>query len=82
MLVAEKRPLLLLGFLGFLLIALGIGFFVQVLLIFNATRAFAVGTAVVGVVSTFHVGNAGGLKGLCWRAFANNYIFLVAILKW
>jgi len=51
-LVSERRPLLFLGVPGLALFAMGGVSFVMVLLIFNETRQFAIGTAMLGVVST------------------------------
>ncbi len=51
-LISEKRPLLLLGLPGLLLFMVGSASFVVVLGIFNETRQFAIGTAILGVVST------------------------------
>jgi glycosyltransferase involved in cell wall biosynthesis len=51
-LVSERRPLLFLGIPGLMLFAVGGASFFLVLKIFNETRQFAIGTALLGVVST------------------------------
>jgi len=51
-LVSERRPLLFLGVPGLVLLTTGGASFIMVLKIFNETRQFAIGTAMLGVVST------------------------------
>lgn len=51
-LISEKRPFLFLGIPGLALFTIGGVSFVMVLKIFNEARQFAIGTAMVGVVST------------------------------
>ena len=51
-LISEKRPLLFLGLPGLVLLILGAAAFTLVLSIFNQTRQFAIGTAMLGVVAT------------------------------
>jgi glycosyltransferase involved in cell wall biosynthesis len=51
-LISERRPLLFLGVPGLALLTFGGAFFVMVLEIFNETRQFAIGTAMLGIVST------------------------------
>ena len=51
-LVSERKPLLFLGVPGLALFTVGGAAFVMVLRIFNETKQFAIGTALLGVVST------------------------------
>jgi glycosyltransferase involved in cell wall biosynthesis len=51
-LVSERRPLLFLGIPGLALFTVGGISFIMVLTIFNETRHFAIGTAILGVAST------------------------------
>ena len=51
-LVSERRPLLFLGVPGLALFTVGGLSFIMVLKIFNETRQFAIGTAMLGIVST------------------------------
>ena len=51
-LVSERRPLLFLGVPGLALSTMGGASFIMVLKVFNETRQFAIGTAMLGVVST------------------------------
>jgi len=51
-LIGERRPLLLLGLPGLLLSMFGWASFAIVLNVFNETRQFAIGTAILGAAST------------------------------
>jgi len=51
-LVSERRPLLFLGIPGLALFTMGGASFIIVLKVFNETRQFAIGTAMLGVGST------------------------------
>lgn len=51
-LVGERRPLLMLGIPGSALLGVGGASFVMILKIFNETREIAIGTAMLGIVST------------------------------
>ena len=51
-LVSERRPLLFLGVPGLALCTVGVACFIMVLKIFNETRQFAIGTAILGVASS------------------------------
>jgi hypothetical protein len=51
-LISERRPLVFLGIPGLALLVLGGASFTIVLKIFNETKLFAIGTAILGVVST------------------------------
>jgi len=51
-LVSERRPLLFLGIPGLAFFAVGGASFVMVFEIFNGTRQFAIGTAMLGIAST------------------------------
>ncbi len=51
-LITERRPLLFLGVPGLVLFTVGGGCFVSVLEVYNRTSQFAIGTALLGVVST------------------------------
>jgi len=50
-LISERRPLLFLGVPGFVLLTMGGAAFIMVLSIFNETRQFAIGTAILGLAS-------------------------------
>ena len=51
-LISERRPLLFLGIPGLALFTVGGASLIRVLMIFNDTREFAIGTAILGVAST------------------------------
>jgi len=51
-LIGERRPLHFIGIPGLLLFSLGAASFIMVLRIFNETRQFAIGTAMLGIAST------------------------------
>lgn len=51
-LVSERRPLLFLGIPGLTLFTVGGASFIVVLKVFNETRQFSIGTAMLGVAST------------------------------
>jgi len=50
-LISERRPLLFLGVPGLMLLTMGGAAFIMVLNIFNETRKFAIGTAMLGLAS-------------------------------
>ena len=51
-LITERRPLLFVGVPGLALFTVGGASLIRVLMIFNETRQFAIGTAILGVAST------------------------------
>jgi glycosyltransferase involved in cell wall biosynthesis len=51
-LISERKPLLFVGVPGLVLFTVGVASFIIVLMIFNETRQFAIGTAIFGVAST------------------------------
>ncbi len=51
-LISERKPLLFLGIPGLALFTVGGASLIRVLMIFNDTRKFAIGTAILGVAST------------------------------